>query len=154
MRKIHERLYTGGLGDCFAGAERWAVVHACRHPCHRRAARRLGAFGQEVPWSLEEDQNLYLDLVDGPESCFSTAPLEAFLDFADRHWGSGLGLLIHCNQGRSRGPSLALLFLAKRAGELPTGSYAEAGAAFSRLDPDWSPGDGIRSFLHECWHRL
>jgi hypothetical protein len=153
MRRLDERLYTGDLGDCFEGAASWAVVHACRHPCFLRAARRLGASGESLT-HLEEGPNLYLDLIDAPARYFSAPPLEAFLSFACHHWSRGAGLLIHCNQGMSRGPSLALLFLAQRLTVLPSGSYDEASAAFSRLLPEYSPGEGIRSFLREHWGRL
>lgn len=153
MRKIYERLYTGGLADCFEGAASWAVVHACRHPCFRRAARRMRV-ESESRTHLEDGPNLYLDLIDAPAQYFSPPPIEAFLSFAGRHWSRGSGLLIHCNQGLSRGPSLALLFLAQRSTALPSGSYDEASAAFSRLLPGYSPGAGIRAFLREHWERL
>lgn len=153
MRKIYERLYTGDLADCFEGAASWAVVHACRQPCFRRAARRLGVASDGLT-HLEDGPNLYLDLIDGPARYFSTPPLEAFLSFAGRHWSRGSGLLIHCNRGTSRGPSLALLFLAQGSTALPSGSFDEASAAFSRWVPEYSPGDGIRSFLRENWERF
>lgn len=98
--------------------------------------------------------NLYLNLIDGPARYLSTPPFEAFLSFAGRHWSQGCGLLIHCNQGISRGPSLAMLFLARHSTLLPSGSYDEACAVFSRLLPGYSPGDGIRSFLREQWETL
>ena len=153
MRQIYERLYTGDLAACFEGAASWAVVHACRHPCFLRAVRRLGASSESLT-HLEDGPNLYLDLVDGPARCFSTSHFEAFLSFAGRHWSRGAGLLIHCNQGASRAPSLAMLFLAKHLEALPTGSYDEASAAFCQLLPGFSPGAGIRSFLREHWERL
>jgi hypothetical protein len=148
MRKIYERLYTGDLADCFEGAARWAVVHACRQPCFRRAARRLGT-ASESRTHLENGQNLYLDLVDGPAQCFSMLPFEAFLSFASRYWSRGFGVLIHCNEGMSRGPSLGMLFLAKHSTALPSGSYDETSAAFSQLLPGYSPGEGILSFLRD-----
>jgi hypothetical protein len=153
MRRVYERLYTGGQEDCFEGAARWAVVHACRHPCFRRAAGRLGVTSESQA-HLEDGMNLYLDLIDAPARYFSTPPFEAFLSFAGRHWGRGAGLLIHCNQGVSRGPSLAMLFLARYSTVLPAGPYEEASAAFSRLLPGYSPGAGMRSFLGEQWENL
>jgi hypothetical protein len=153
MRKIYERLYTGNLADCFEGAASWSVVHACRHPCFLRAARRLGVSSESLA-HLEDGPNLYLDLIDAPARYFSTPPFEAFLSFAGRHWSRGTGLLIHCNQGISRGPSLALLFLAQSSTALPSGSYDEASAAFSRLLPEYSPGQGVGSFLREHWEHF
>jgi hypothetical protein len=153
MRKVYDRLYTGRQPDCFEGAARWAVVHACREPCFLRARRRTRS-ADESSRSIEEGQNLYLDLTDGPAGQFSTDPFEAFLAFAFRHWEGGAGLLIHCNLGISRAPSLALLFLAKRLDALPGFSYGAASSAFCNLMPGYSPGEGIRSFLREQWSRL
>lgn len=153
MRRICERLYTGAIEDCFEGAGEWAVVHACRHPCYRAAVQRLG-LGGGSPACLEADRNLYLDLIDAPARHFSTPPLEAFLSFASRHWEGGAAILIHCNQGMSRSPSLAMLLLAKRLGTIPGASYEAASAAFSKLLPCYFPGEGIRAFLSQGWHRL
>lgn len=153
MRKLYDRLYTGRQADCFEGAARWAVVHACREPCFERAARRMRPADATSP-ILEEGQNLYLNLIDSPDARLSPDPFETFLAFAFRHWQDGTGLLIHCNLGISRAPSLALLFLAKRLNALPASSYGEASAAFSKLMPGYSPGEAIRSFLREHWERL
>ncbi len=48
---------------------------------------------------------------------------EAFLRFVDREIPER-PILIHCNQGESRAPSLTLLYMAKRLGLLPSNSYA------------------------------
>ncbi len=153
MKKVYERLYTGDASDCFGGAEHWAVVHGCRYPCLRRAMRRLKV-SSENPVHLEDGPNLYLDLFDGPARYFTMSPFKTFLAFAGRHWDGGAGLLIHCNQGKSRAPSLALLFLAKHSKALPSKSYDEAFAAFSELLPDCSPGEGIQWFLRKNWQRF
>lgn len=152
MIQVFDRLYAGGESGCFEGAERWAVVHACRHPCFRRAARRLGA--REEVRVLEEGANLYLDLIDAPARYFEVSLLEAFLGFAARHWERGSALMVHCNQGVSRAPSLAMLFLAKGLDRLPAGSYDEAREGFAELWPDYAPSEGIRSFLRDHWAAL
>ena len=75
----------------------------------------------------------------------------SFLDFGVRHWEEGKVLLIHCNQGESRAPSLALLFLAKHKREIPNESYADARAAFQLIDPNYQPGRGIQLYLAKHW---
>jgi predicted protein tyrosine phosphatase len=151
MREVHDRLYVGGADDCFEGGAGWVVVHACRHPCHRLAVARLGLEERQV---VEEGSDLFLDLVDAPVPPPSSAPFTAFLAFAAASWRRGEHLLVHCNQGLSRAPGLALLLLARRLGALPAGSYDEAAGAFSALYPAYSPGRGIRSFLDRRWHDL
>ena len=46
-----------------------------------------------------------------------------FLPFAREIWDSGATLLIHCNEGFSRSPSLALLVLAKHIGAVPNTDF-------------------------------
>jgi predicted protein tyrosine phosphatase len=63
---------------------------------------------------LEREYDLYLNIIDPPVPLFKPPLFSSFLVFADKHWRSGKKLLIHCNQGESRAPSLALLFLEKK----------------------------------------
>jgi len=62
-------------------------------------------------------------MIDPPEPLFMMPIFTEFLKFAKDKWDSGKKLLIHCNRGESRAPSLALLFLAKclkKLAEIPT----------------------------------
>ena len=65
-----------------------------------------------------------------------------------------LDLIVHCNCGLSRAPSLALLFLAKRREAIAAESYAAARSAFEKLLPAYAPGEGIRRFLTDRWMEL
>lgn len=153
MLELRERLYIGDLGDCVEGGDGWAVVHACRHPCYRMAAASLQT-AEPRGSALVVGDDLYLDLIDPPQPLFELAPFAVFLDFAEQHRRRGERLLIHCNQGLSRAPSLALLFLAKRSGELPGSSFEAAREAFTARLPSYAPGAGILSFLTDRWHEL
>lgn len=153
MERVHERLYTGGIEHCFEGTGGWAVVHACRHPCYRRAAGCAG-ISPPFPSHLQDGANLYLDLVDAPMPLWTAEPFIAALRFAARHWDRGARLLFHCNQGISRGPALAMLFLAKRLGALPDSSFEAAAGVFERILPGYAPAGGIRSFLERHWDEL
>jgi hypothetical protein len=157
VERIWERLYVGNDEDCFEGSGGWSVVHACRHPCFQLAATRAGLAvpfpGDPVVGSLHltDGHDLYLDLVDGPEPCFTAAPIARFLTFAEDHWRQGRRLLVHCNQGLSRSPSLALLLLARRLGGLPRESFDAAMRGLQKLYPDYAPGVGISLFLSRTW---
>jgi predicted protein tyrosine phosphatase len=82
---------------------------------------------------------------------FKIESFERFLTFASTHYRNGAAVLIHCNKGESRAPSLALLFLAKRLRVIPAGSFSQAKEAFSMLYPAYRPGVGIEEFLIERW---
>jgi len=74
-----------------------------------------------------------------------------FLRFIRHHWNQGKTVLIHCNQGESRAPSLALLFLAKDIGVISNESYEKAKEEFMKIYPSYFPERGIQIYLREHW---
>ncbi len=78
----------------------------------------------------------------------------SFLVFAQRHWEQNRRILINCNQGESRAPSLALLFLAKYRNEISSESFDSAKLDFLRIYPYYQPGQGIQTYLREKWNDL
>ena len=69
-----------------------------------------------------------LCLLDLPVSLFiKKEMIEQALDFIDEMYASGLKVLIHCVAGRSRSPSITLLYLVPRLHILPTDSFEADG---------------------------
>lgn len=156
MQEIYERVWVANDQACRSGAGEWAVVHACKSPCHQRAVGYQGSLpGTHANYLvLSNGQDLFLNLIDPPKPLFMPASFDAFLSFSDREWLAGRKLLIHCNQGESRAPSLALLFLAKRRRALNNNSYPAARLDFEKLYPGYKPGLGIQTYLTQKWHEL
>ena len=153
MRKVYDRLFVGSLRDCFDQREGWVTVHACKSPCHQRAVGYQGSLSRSHPHYLilERPNNLYLNMIDPAAPLFMPPLFSEFLRFARRHWEDGKNLLIHCNQGDSRAPSLALLFLAKVLGVLPDENYGLASEELVKLFPSYFPGLGIQIYLKKNW---
>lgn len=153
MIRIYERINIGTEESCCSGSPRLAVVHACKSPCHQRAVGYRGNLPPTHPnyLVLRHAYDLYLNIIDPPVPLFRLETFAYFLEFAAAHYNSGAELLIHCNQGESRAPSLALLFLAKRLNAIPGGSFSDAKRAFSALYSNFRPGLGIERFLSEQW---
>jgi hypothetical protein len=154
--EVFDRLRIGDLSCCRPGDEHTAVVHACKSPCHQRAVGYSGSLAASHPdylWQLQPG-NLFLNLIDPPRPLFKIESFHAFLRFAAHSYDAGAALLIHCNQGESRAPSLALLFLACHLRAIPRDSFAAAAGAFTRLYPAYAPGQGIRQFLTQHWQTL
>ncbi len=147
-----------GFGDidtcALAGNEDRAVVHACKFPCHRSVVGYQNQICKDHPCYLavEKDGDLYLNIIDPPLPLFQPKSFEIFFDFVDRHLHKK-PLVIHCNKGESRAPSLALLVMAKRMFNLPCNSYADARAEFEKRY-NYNPGKGISRFLEENWEVL
>jgi hypothetical protein len=153
MRQISERIFIGAESDHRTGDNQWAIVHACKSPCHQAALGYRGSLRRSHPnyLVLEMETDLYLNMIDPPGPLFMPPLFTSFLEFAARQWEQGKSILIHCNQGESRAPSLGLLFLAKYKGEISNESFAKAAAEFQELYPLYQPGEGIQIYLKTHW---
>lgn len=156
MIKVYEKLIIGTDQNCQTGSEDITVVHACKSPCHQRAVGYRGSLPNNHPnyLVLERDFDLYLNIIDPPAPLFMMPLFTEFLKFAGKHWNEGRTLLIHCNQGESRAPSLALLFLSKYLEKIPNESYESAKSEFQKMYSYYSPGRGIQLYLSKNWHSL
>lgn len=135
MRKIGN-IYIGGKWDCGVNLP---TVHACKS-CHSKVVGRVRKGDAEYLVAYR-GRDIFLNLVDMdvllPEY---TAPIMvAFLGFMSD------GMLIHCDQGISRSPSLGMLYLAYK-GVLPA-SYKDARREFDILYPWYAPNKGIDTYL-------
>jgi predicted protein tyrosine phosphatase len=103
---------------------------------------------------LIRGNELFLNIIDPPIPLFPDELFAVFLSFAKEKWDAGLQLLIHCNKGESRAPSLGLVFLAKHVRAVPNGSYSEARGEFVKRFPNYAPGKGIETYLSTKWQEL
>jgi hypothetical protein len=156
MIEVHERVLIGTDLECRSGDSVWAVVHACKNPCHQRAVGYHGSLQKDHPnyLILERNNDLYLNMIDPPQPLFMLPLFTSFMSFASRHWDDGHYLLIHCNQGESRAPSLAMLLLAKHIGIISASSFDDAKRDFVVICPTYTPGLGIQSYLRQHWSEI
>ena len=153
MIEITDRIFVGAEYDCRDGDNEWAVVHACKSPCHQRAVGYRGNLSNSHPnyLVLEKENDLYLNIIDPKVPLFMPPLFTSFLGFSGNHWDDGKNILIHCNQGESRAPSLVMLFLAKHKGEITDTSYDEARGEFAKIFSGYRPGLGIQIYLRDNW---
>ncbi len=152
---VTDNLCFDDITGCRHGPHEYAVVHACKEPCHRHGAgyeERSLASDHPHYLAIEKPQHLYLNIIDPPVPLFKPQSFALFFEFVDREIKKR-PVLIHCNKGESRAPSLTLLYMAKRLGLLPNDSYQAAAAAFSAHFP-YKPGKGIATYLQENWENL
>ncbi len=107
-------------------------------------------------WAMETGTPLFsLNWVDGGAHLYKWSKPELFikvLDFIDK-WIKTKKVLIFCDQGKSRSPTLGLLYLAKRLKGIPDYSYDEAYKLFLDIYPDYSPS-GIGEYVKEHWKEI
>lgn len=156
MIEVYPNLYVGTEGDCFYTEKNdWAIVHACKSPCHQRALNYKGNLPNYHPNYLtyEIGNHLFLNMIDPNEPLFMLPLFTSSLDFIEKHI-SKRKVLIHCNEGLSRAPSLSLLYLAKRAKTIDSESYEKATQNFLKLFPYYQPRRGIAIYLNLHWHEI
>lgn len=89
VQEVHERVFVANEMSCTSGSEDLAVVHACKSPCHKRAVGYKGKLSNTHPnyLVLEQETNLYLNIIDPPVPLFKPPLFSNFLSFASKHWG-------------------------------------------------------------------
>jgi len=153
MYEVAKRLFIGTERDCFYSEKNeWAVIHACKFPCHQRALSYRGSLPSNHPHYLtyERGSHLFLNIIDPLQPLFKLPLFTASLDFIDNYIDERQ-VLIHCNHGLSRAPSIALLWLAKRKNAITNVSYRDAYTEFNKIYPQYQPGNGIAHYLLDHW---
>lgn len=156
--KVYKDLYVGSDQDCFMDERKeWAVVHACKHPCHQRAVGYKGSLPKNHPNYLKykDGSHLYLNLIDPPERpLFCLTSFEEAMVFIEEKIANNK-VLTHCNEGLSRAPSIVLLYLATVEGVISSSSYSAAMEDFvNQYYPRYNPAGGIRKFLDQNWNKF
>jgi hypothetical protein len=78
--------------------------------------------------------------------------IDAGLKFIKEMQDKGRILLVHCNAGMSRSPSIVLMYL-HAVGEMPQG-FIGAERQFRHMYDKYDPGVGMRSHARERWKSL
>lgn len=154
LHSVAPNLFYGDLNAGHRAPTDAAVVHACKDPCHKQAVGYDKKIEDTHPdyLSCEHGQHLYLNMIDPPVPLFKREMFVKFFAFVDRQIAER-PVVIHCNQGRSRAPSLTLLYMAKRLKLLPDSDYLSARRAFEENFP-YEPGKGIETYLSSEWPLL
>ena len=157
MKEVYKNLFVGSQSDYESNPKMyddWYVVHACKEPYHRKA---LGYTGRSAPkddprylFLYDEKHHLTLNMVDtdSPEF-FRDEMINEAIFYVLEGLKKGKHVLIHCNQGESRAPSLALLLL-NQLGILSC-DFDEAIKVFVKFYPDYMPKLGILTYVRRRW---
>ena len=149
MKEIHKSLYVGGDSDYEKVKENpdWRVLRACKDGPggHREIIGYQERSAPKGPTYLfvERPRKLILNMVDSDSpDYFPDSMVDKALAFVSDNIRLGHKVLIACNRGESRAPSLGLLWLVLN-GLLPPGG---AFHRFKKLYPDYDPAPGIKIY--------
>lgn len=165
IQQVFDRIHIADMEGCrvqdTTGKAR-TKIHACKSPCHQQAVGYTGSLRDDHPHYLHftvHDQYLgenalYLNIIDPHIPLFKQESFEIFLKYMQAAYDDGQDIVIHCNQGRSRAPTLVLLFAAKRLEQITDESFDAARAEFEEIYEDYAPGKGIETWMQRNWGRV
>ncbi len=152
MIQVDEKLWIGNQSDFEQDIEgkldlTWAIVHAAKEPYHRML---LGYTTPGAPKDHEEyylarrGDTIYLNLIDAPKVEFIPEQIiKAAIEFIDEEIKAGKTVFVHCNQGESRAPSIALLYLYIRGDFFEETDPELVIEEFIKIYPGYNPGQGM-----------
>lgn len=157
MVEVYTNLYVGNQDDFLKNQsffKDWAVVHACKEPFHRNL---LGYTGRAAPkddprylFGYDKLGHLVLNIVDCDNpKFFADIMIDEAINYVIKNLKEGKKVLIHCNQGESRAPSIAFLVL-KKLGLLKE-TFAESVVLFRTLYPSFEANKGILEYVKNKW---
>lgn len=157
MIEVYKNLFVGKQEDYEANLlyfNDWGVVHACKEPYHRNL---LGYTGRGAPrddprylFGYDLNQHLVLNIVDCDNPAFfADIMIDEAINYVIKNLKEGKKVLIHCNQGESRAPSIAMLVL-KKLGLLKE-TFAKSVVLFRTLYPSFEPNKGILEYVKNKW---
>ena len=161
MIKIPEtNLFIGTLNDLpKTKNQEWAIVHATQtiHYQIFKWNRTTNKPDRNHPNYIyyEKDDRVSLNWVDGAAYLYNRSGVETFikiLNFIDK-WIPQKNILIHCDQGQSRSPTLGLLYLAKRAKTISNESFLAAQKEFIQYYRYYLPS-GIGEYVEKNWNKI
>ncbi len=151
MIKIHN-IHIGNKNDLQMFDDSWAFVHACKTSHQSRLGYTKPP--KDKPYYIEfrDGNHLYLNWIDETTGeYFQVETFKTALDFIDEYI-SNRNIFIYCDQGQSRGPTLGLVYLAKRTDYLEN-NFEKALNKFMDVYPNYQPS-GIIKFVQLNWESI
>ena len=122
MKEIYPNIFIGNEQDYYLiqRESNWAILHCCKNPFHCQFVGYRGNLSPAHPdYALKRCGNeMSLNLVDMDRFSenylgFNRNMFATAFSFLDEYRLQGHKVLIHCNQGESRAPTIGLLYVAR-----------------------------------------
>ena len=143
---VHHGLFVGSAADTykFSGS----ILHCAKEPWFVEAKERgLVPLRESYNTVIRIAYNeMSLNLVDAADKkYFNDVTINPGLEFISERMAEGDAVLVHCNLGISRSPSIALLWMWEH-GYLDK-EFRYALPQFKELYPAYQPGNGVWQYL-------
>lgn len=140
------KIYVGNQYELSKLTEDFNIVHAAKDLFHKEF---VGYVGKKCPpnyYYYEDEKHASLCIIDFPSNSqwnfFPEEMLKSTMNFIDRSLDNGKKVYIHCNQGMSRAPSIAFMYLVSR-GLMKVDTLESNLIYFLELYPLYRPANGI-----------
>ena len=159
MIEVFDNIFVGNEQDYYdmQNLDNWAILHCCKHPFHCSFVGYRGSLNSNHPdYAYKRiDNEMALNLVDmdkynGNYLDFNKAMFETAFAFLDEYRNHGYRLLIHCNQGESRGPTVGMIYIS-RLGAFDYVDFNTALPKFQSLYPLYNPKENIFRTAQNLW---
>lgn len=159
MIEVVTNIYMGNQTDFenLRYTSGWSFLHCCKDPYHKELVGYNGNLSPIHPdYAYKIIRNrMALNLVDMDSYSanylqFNKDMFEKAFNFLDNQLKAGNKVLIHCNQGESRSPSLTMLYLA-RIGALPKDNFLNTFIKFKMKYPIMNPKKNIITTVENLW---
>lgn len=161
MKNIFQNIYCGNENDAYQvlNSNEWVILHCCKDPFHKQMVGYVGNLqpnhpnykykinGRRMALNLVDMDNFSPNYVE-----FNYDMFRAAFKFLDSFQGK-YNILIHCNQGESRGPSLTMLYL-KHLAYFDGKAFNKAVEEFKLLYPLFRPKRNIFKNVEMLWDRF
>ena len=160
MIEIFNNVFVGSEQDYYTiqNELNWAILHCCKNPFHCQFVGYRGSLSPKHPdYAIKRIKNeMALNLVDMDRFSanyldFNKEMFETAFSFLDEYRNNGYKLLIHCNQGESRGPTLGMLYVA-RLGAFNYVDFDSTVKAFCTAYPFYNPKSNIYLTTKNLWN--
>ena len=160
MIEVYKNLFVGSENDYFdiQNQDNWSVIHACKNFHNQNLC--IYPLNKAIPNNHSErsfairGNKISLNLIDGDS--YKNIPqvykdeialiINKAIDFINENIKINK-VLVHCNQGISRSPTIAFLYLNKHTNIFDNLSLDDAILEFKKLYPFYNPKNGMIEYV-------
>jgi len=158
MIEITKDLFIGDINDFYRNSQdkSMAFVHATQTVHYKLMGwdRQNNKPSKNHPnyIKLMSGNRFSLNWVDGGAHLYNWTGVDTFIEILNfiEKCISEKKVLIHCDQGQSRSPTVGLLYLAFRTRVISDNSFEDAYQKFIEIYPNYAPS-GIAEYVKEHW---
>ena len=159
MVEIYKNIFVGSEDDYYSlmNTQGWAILHCCKNPFHCQFVGYKGNLSPLHPdYAFKrKDNEMALNLVDMDKYStnylmFNKNMFDNAFKFLDEYRQKGYKILIHCNQGESRAPTLGMMYIA-RLGAFNFRDFDSTIKEFIKIYPYYNPKLNIYETVKNLW---